>query len=61
MNKAASIYADENFDYSVDERKQNQRSRKSSSKSRSPSYRSKGKSAQSFNGIHRRRKKRINW
>ena len=31
------------------------------SRSRSPRYARKGKSPQSFNGIHRRRKKRWSW
>ena len=47
------------FDYQVDfDRK---KSTPTAAQSRSPRFARKGKSPQSFNGIHRRRKKRWSW
>ena len=48
------------LDYQVDF-KRSKSSPSTASRSRSPRYASKGKSPQSFNGIHRRRKKRWSW
>lgn len=48
------------FDYQVDFKRPTS-SQSTTPRARSPRYARKGKGPQSFNGIHRRRKKRWSW
>jgi len=60
MNAAITQFADKEPDYKVEFRHRETPSR--STKSNSPRFaRKRGKQPQSFNGIHRRRKKRVQW
>jgi len=55
----SSRYQDQEFDYSADTDRETRE--KINQPAKSPRYARRGKTPQSFNGIHRRRKKRWQW
>ena len=64
MNAAMTQYDDEGPEYRVEDRRSNHRdaARDEMARSQQASYRrSRGRSPQQYNGIHRRRRKRISW
>lgn len=59
MNAAMTMYEDQELSYSVQARPKSGNVRKQ--RVNRPSYGRRGKNPQSFNGIHRRRSKKIRW
>ncbi|QDU58631.1 hypothetical protein [Aeoliella mucimassa] len=55
------VYENAESKYGTDSFEHIRSSQSNSSKRRAPQGRRKGKAPQSFNGIHRRRRKKVNW
>ena len=60
MNISVNNFDDQSFEYSVKERQEGEGRPKNRSQ-RQTFGRRRGKTPQQFNGIHRRRKKKIRW